>query len=627
MATIEFIVSGQIQKVELQASSAGQVCGRSPDNPIVLPSGSVSRKHGKFYFQAGQYFFEDLGSVNGSFLNEKRISGAVPINDGDAVRCGEVTMLFSAGEGSAPRPAPGPRATGSTPVPPRPEPASRPVSSPVVPVQPARPEPPVRPTAASEARPRPEPAPAPHRTSSASDSGASRKDLEDAKAAVAAKEEDIRNLQGLLTDSERRLKDAESRATMANSSLESIHAKYMDMREQVSHLQGLLDRTRGEGSDREAEAAELRDKVASLTAQIDQIRGKTGQNTSEIANLKVKLTEKDREVERLKKDLDSKEYDLKVLLEEKEQLEQYCNTDTGRQRDLERKQRNLEAIIEENRNLIAELRRGLEERDRELREVRLGVGIADLEHEKQKLLDDYLKKTRENDQFRSTVATLNADLAGAAEERQSLEARVRQLEEAARARKAEREDISDHPDFKAKLRELEGHQQTIEAMSRELDEMKHDRSTFSADEGRKISSELAGAQERVRRLTARVEELQAELAKRGSESQAGGAAAPAGGGGIPEDLKAFLAAIDLSMESLRDSMTVFQSGAKDVLKFLAAAKKCDAATPCKAAVAIGADDVAETLESLKNMQGILNDEVGALDKAWKAGEATWKGNA
>ena len=45
--------------------------GRSPDSDLVLDSPDVSRIHGKFFIQSGNYYFCDLGSRNGSVINGK----------------------------------------------------------------------------------------------------------------------------------------------------------------------------------------------------------------------------------------------------------------------------------------------------------------------------------------------------------------------------------------------------------------------------------------------------------------------------------------------------------------------------------------------------------------------------
>ena len=49
----------------------GCLVGRSPNSGLVLDSPDVSRLHGKFLFQDGNYYFCDIGSSNGSIVNGK----------------------------------------------------------------------------------------------------------------------------------------------------------------------------------------------------------------------------------------------------------------------------------------------------------------------------------------------------------------------------------------------------------------------------------------------------------------------------------------------------------------------------------------------------------------------------
>ena len=47
--------------------------GRDITNRIVINDPEVSRKHARLVLQSGSYVIEDLGSTNGTFLDDKRI--------------------------------------------------------------------------------------------------------------------------------------------------------------------------------------------------------------------------------------------------------------------------------------------------------------------------------------------------------------------------------------------------------------------------------------------------------------------------------------------------------------------------------------------------------------------------
>jgi hypothetical protein len=69
--------------------------GRSPDCEIFLDDVTVSRNHAVLLEQEGGYVVEDQGSLNGTFVNRKRIDTA-RIENGDEVQIGKYRMTFIA---------------------------------------------------------------------------------------------------------------------------------------------------------------------------------------------------------------------------------------------------------------------------------------------------------------------------------------------------------------------------------------------------------------------------------------------------------------------------------------------------------------------------------------------------
>ncbi|HEX6491810.1 MAG TPA: FHA domain-containing protein [Gaiellaceae bacterium] len=68
--------------------------GRSPDCDIFLDDVTVSRKHAVLIEQDGEFLIEDLGSLNGTFVNRKRIEAAVRLESGDEVQIGKYRLSF-----------------------------------------------------------------------------------------------------------------------------------------------------------------------------------------------------------------------------------------------------------------------------------------------------------------------------------------------------------------------------------------------------------------------------------------------------------------------------------------------------------------------------------------------------
>jgi uncharacterized RDD family membrane protein YckC len=78
----------------------GQVIvGRSRGNEVQVRDGTVSRNHAILHVEAGRLTVRDLGSSNGTFVNDQRVDNETPVGDGDVVRFGRIRA--SAGRGPA----------------------------------------------------------------------------------------------------------------------------------------------------------------------------------------------------------------------------------------------------------------------------------------------------------------------------------------------------------------------------------------------------------------------------------------------------------------------------------------------------------------------------------------------
>ena len=78
--------------------------GRHPDNQIVINDSQVSRHHARLTWQGSTYSVEDLGSANGTWVNNRRISQATPLRPGDTLGLSRDIVLSFGGQsqGTAP---------------------------------------------------------------------------------------------------------------------------------------------------------------------------------------------------------------------------------------------------------------------------------------------------------------------------------------------------------------------------------------------------------------------------------------------------------------------------------------------------------------------------------------------
>jgi pSer/pThr/pTyr-binding forkhead associated (FHA) protein len=67
--------------------------GRAPENDIHLSDSSVSKRHALIYVEDGKVVLEDLGSLNGTYLNAVRVDKAL-LSSGDTLQIGNVRTGF-----------------------------------------------------------------------------------------------------------------------------------------------------------------------------------------------------------------------------------------------------------------------------------------------------------------------------------------------------------------------------------------------------------------------------------------------------------------------------------------------------------------------------------------------------
>ena len=70
------------------------IIGRSPSCRLRLPSDNVSRKHARIFFRNDEYYIEDLGSTNGTYVNGIRVVKCA-LRKNDLIYIGGVKVLFN----------------------------------------------------------------------------------------------------------------------------------------------------------------------------------------------------------------------------------------------------------------------------------------------------------------------------------------------------------------------------------------------------------------------------------------------------------------------------------------------------------------------------------------------------
>lgn len=97
MASLRIITGPQRNtSFELDSGGSRKTFGRGHGIDFSLADKAVSRKHAEIFFRERQWFIQDAGSFNGTFLNEQRVTEALPLKNNDQIRCGATVILFQA---------------------------------------------------------------------------------------------------------------------------------------------------------------------------------------------------------------------------------------------------------------------------------------------------------------------------------------------------------------------------------------------------------------------------------------------------------------------------------------------------------------------------------------------------
>ena len=90
------VLQGEVLVQILDLADQQLRIGRQDDNNLVLISEKISRNHARIYGEGGGFYFEDLGSFNGSTLNDLPITPRQPqrLRHQDMLQLCDYQLLF-----------------------------------------------------------------------------------------------------------------------------------------------------------------------------------------------------------------------------------------------------------------------------------------------------------------------------------------------------------------------------------------------------------------------------------------------------------------------------------------------------------------------------------------------------
>ncbi|MDQ3986805.1 MAG: FHA domain-containing protein [Actinomycetota bacterium] len=92
MPTRAVVVEGNAHKGKGFTLGDELTVGRSDKCDLVLDDAYVSQMHARIFSRGESFVLEDMGSTNGTYLNQRRITSPVELQRGDRVKIGKTVL-------------------------------------------------------------------------------------------------------------------------------------------------------------------------------------------------------------------------------------------------------------------------------------------------------------------------------------------------------------------------------------------------------------------------------------------------------------------------------------------------------------------------------------------------------
>ncbi|QZN85694.1 FHA domain-containing protein [Cellulomonas sp. C5510] len=86
------VTEGPLRGTTLPLGTSAVLIGRAPSCTLVLDDDYSSSRHARVFPEGDQWLVEDMGSTNGTFLDDQRVADAVPFRPGAQLRIGQSVL-------------------------------------------------------------------------------------------------------------------------------------------------------------------------------------------------------------------------------------------------------------------------------------------------------------------------------------------------------------------------------------------------------------------------------------------------------------------------------------------------------------------------------------------------------
>jgi len=83
------VTAGPLAGTKITLGDQPILIGRADDSTLVLTDDFASSRHARLTNRGGQWYVEDLGSTNGTYLDQQRVQGPLLVAPGQPIRIGQ----------------------------------------------------------------------------------------------------------------------------------------------------------------------------------------------------------------------------------------------------------------------------------------------------------------------------------------------------------------------------------------------------------------------------------------------------------------------------------------------------------------------------------------------------------
>lgn len=86
------VTAGALAGTRITLGEVPITIGRAEDSTLVITDDYASARHARLVPRAGQWYLEDLGSTNGTYLDRAKVSAPTPVPLGVPIRIGRTSL-------------------------------------------------------------------------------------------------------------------------------------------------------------------------------------------------------------------------------------------------------------------------------------------------------------------------------------------------------------------------------------------------------------------------------------------------------------------------------------------------------------------------------------------------------